>query len=216
MCVIKIKQHHCFSPLQTTAWVDPLMSPSSPLPSHCHLWGPPAATVLSHFIHPYQASTCSHFISPSDLPTFSCHLHPQRFQTCCHLPPCYSCGPACVPDTDTLLSCLLPLNCKTSLSSFPSLAHAPGTAWPTFSSPMPSHKREAPGIFLPAWSCGMLPHCCLHGFALSCLHTQEGRGLWGPPVRSCPPPQHPHSSSPPYLGELEFKGWEKGDFGHRS
>lgn len=62
----------------------------------------------------------------------------------------------------------------------------------------------------------MLPHCCLCGFTLSCLHTQEGRGLWGPPVRFCPPSKHPHSSSPPYLGELEVKGWEKEEFGHRS
>lgn len=112
--------------MRTTVWAGPLTSPSSPLPNHCHLWSPPApqaATVLSHSIHPYQASTCSHFISPSGLPTFPCHLHPQRFQTCCHLPPCFSCGPGCVPNADTPVSCLLPLHCKTSLSLLFSLWH---------------------------------------------------------------------------------------------
>lgn len=195
--------------------MDPLTSPRSPLPNHCHLWGPPApqaATVLSHSIHPYQALTHSHFTSPSDLLTFPCHLHPQRFQTCCHLSPCSSCGPGCLPNADILLSCLLPLYRKTSLSSFPSLAHAPGTAWPTFSFPMPSQKRGTWHFptSLELWDA--FPLC---GFTLSCLHTQEGRGLWGPRVRSCLPSKHPHSSSPPYLEELEVKGWEKEDFGHR-
>lgn len=72
-------------------------------------------------------------------------------------------------------------------------------------------------VGLPSPAC--TPHskeCLAWGDAAGDGAVLEVSGLWGPPVESCPPPLHPCCSSPLYRGELEVKGWEKEDVGHRS
>lgn len=97
------------------------------------------------------------------------------------------------------------------------------------SSPLPSPQKKRHLVF----SCQLGALRC---FPLSCLHPpgrgvpgqggcsrgqgwtggEGAAGLQGPPVGSCPLPQHPCCSSPPCVGELEVNGWEKEDFGHGS
>lgn len=138
-----------------TAWADPLTSPSSPLPKSASsitiTSGVPQRHRLPrhfpHPAHPYQAPTCTHFLSPSDLPsslTISIPRAPAMLPPPSLLQLWSKLQGQCQPPLSIVS--LLPVAAK-PLSPFPSLAHAPGSAWPTLSSPMPSPKKSSTWCF---------------------------------------------------------------------
>lgn len=167
------------------------MSPSHPLASFITITSaaPQAAKALSHPAHHYQAPTCSYFLSHSDLSPSLTTSIPRDSNHAAAFP----LAPAMVQVLGPMLiSILHPIpSTPCSLLSFPILAHTPGSAWPTLSSPIPSPKKRGAWCFpasLELWDASPLLPAQAHPLLPVPSRVERAAGAWGSPMGSCPPP----------------------------